>query len=42
MRWIGRRGSSNVEDRRGSGTGKMVVGGRIGTIIIAIIVMLLG
>jgi uncharacterized protein len=42
MRWIGRRGSSNVEDRRGSGTGKMVVGGGIGTIIIAIIVMLMG
>ncbi len=42
MRWTGRRGSSNVEDRRGSSTGKMVVGGGIGTVVIAIIVMLMG
>lgn len=42
MRWIGRRGSSNVEDRRGGGTGKMVVGGGIGTIVIGLIVWLLG
>jgi hypothetical protein len=41
MRWTGRRGSSNVEDRRGS-TGKMVVGGGIGTVVIAIIVLLMG
>ncbi len=42
MRWIGRRGSSNVEDRRGTGTGKMVAGGGIGTIIIVLIVWFLG
>lgn len=42
MRWTGRRGSSNVEDRRGSGTGKMVAGGGIGTIIIVLIVWFLG
>lgn len=42
MRWIGRRGSSNVEDRRGSSTGKMVAGGGIGTIIIVLIVWFLG
>jgi uncharacterized protein len=34
--------SSNVEDRRGAPTGKLVAGGGIGTIVIAIIVMLLG
>jgi hypothetical protein len=42
MRWTGRRGSTNVEDRRGSGKGKMVVGGGIGTIVIAVIVLLMG
>ena len=42
MRWTGRRGSSNVEDRRGSGTGKMFAGGGIGTIIIVLIVWFLG
>lgn len=42
MRWIGRRGSSNVEDRRGSSTGRMIAGGGIGTIVIAIIVLLMG
>jgi hypothetical protein len=42
MRWTGRRGSTNIEDRRGSGKGKMVVGGGIGTIVIAVIVLLMG
>nr|WP_293837241.1 neutral zinc metallopeptidase [uncultured Arsenicibacter sp.] len=43
MRWIGRRESDNVEDRRGGGGGTgMVVGGGIGTLVIALIVMLLG
>jgi len=42
MRWKGQRQSSNVEDRRGMSTGKKVIGGGIGTIIIALIVMLLG
>jgi len=41
MQWRGRRGSSNVEDRRGSG-GKTLVGGGIGGIIVIIIVTLLG
>lgn len=41
MRWQGRRGSSNVEDRRGLSS-KGVIGGGIGGIIIVLIVMLLG
>jgi predicted metalloprotease len=41
MRWIGRRKSTNVEDRRGS-TSKKVVGGGCGTIIIILIVWMLG
>ncbi|WP_159884553.1 KPN_02809 family neutral zinc metallopeptidase [Paenibacillus puerhi] len=41
MQWKGRRGSSNVEDRRGMGGGKLV-GGGIGGVILVIIVMLLG
>lgn len=42
MKWQGRQGSDNIEDRRGMSRGKMAVGGGIGTIIIAIIVLLLG
>jgi predicted metalloprotease len=42
MKWQGRQGSGNVEDRRGMSTGRMALGGGIGTIIIAIIVLLLG
>lgn len=34
--------SSNVEDRRGAPTGKIVAGGGIGTLVIALLVMLLG
>ncbi|MBC8081480.1 MAG: neutral zinc metallopeptidase [Gorillibacterium sp.] len=41
MEWKGRRGSSNVEDRRGMGGGKKLVGGGIGGLIIMIIVTLL-
>jgi uncharacterized protein len=42
MRWQGREGSRNVEDRRGS-KGKMAAGGLgIGGIIIAVVIMLLG
>lgn len=41
MRWIGRRQSDNVEDRRGVTTGR-VVGGGIGTVVIALVVLLLG
>ncbi|MDY0101667.1 MAG: neutral zinc metallopeptidase [Lentimicrobium sp.] len=42
MRWTGRRGSSNVEDRRGVSGGKMAMGGGIGTIVIVLIVWLMG
>ncbi len=43
MRTEGRRTSDNVEDRRGmSSGGKMAIGGGIGTIVIALIVLLLG
>lgn len=42
MRWQGRRGSDNVEDRRGMSTGRVVAGGGIGTIIIFLIILLLG
>lgn len=42
MKWTNDR-SDNVEDRRGRGRGKgMMVGGGLGTIIIALIVMFLG
>ncbi|MBD0321668.1 MAG: zinc metallopeptidase [Gemmatimonadetes bacterium] len=40
MRWQGGRQSGNVEDRRGMGG--MVAGGGIGTVLIALVVMLLG
>lgn len=42
MKIGGRRTSDNVEDRRGMSTGKMAVGGGIGTIVIVLLVMLLG
>lgn len=42
MKWQGRQGSGNVEDRRGMTTGRMVAGGGIGTIVIVLIVLLLG
>ena len=42
MKWQGRRGSSNVEDRRGMSTGGKVVGGGIGTLVIVLLVFLLG
>lgn len=42
MKWQGRRGSSNVEDRRSISTGRVAVGGGIGTIIIVLIIWLLG
>lgn len=41
MKWQGRRSSANVEDRRGT-TSKTLVGGGIGTIILAIVVLLMG
>jgi hypothetical protein len=42
MKWQGRRGSDNVEDRRGMSTGTKVIGGGVGTIVIVLIVLLLG
>ncbi|MFK8007318.1 MAG: neutral zinc metallopeptidase [Saprospiraceae bacterium] len=43
MRWQGRQGSDNVEDRRGGGGGSRAAGGiGIGVIIMAIIIQLLG
>lgn len=41
MRWQGRRESSNVEDRRGISP-KGIIGGGLGTIAIALVVLLLG
>lgn len=42
MKWTNDR-SKNVEDRRGQGgKGKMIVGGGLGTIVVALIVMFLG
>ena len=41
MKWQGRQGSGNVEDRRGmSRGGGIAVGGGIGGIVILLIVML--
>ncbi|WP_070120102.1 KPN_02809 family neutral zinc metallopeptidase [Bacillus marinisedimentorum] len=41
MKWKGRKGSSNVEDRRGKG-GPIAIGGGVGGIVILVVVMLLG
>lgn len=41
MRWRGRQGSSNVQDRRRRGGGK-VIGGGIGVLVLAVIVYLMG
>lgn len=42
MKWKGRAGSGNIEDRRGMPPRRMIAGGSIGSIIIALIVILLG
>jgi predicted metalloprotease len=42
MKWIGRSGSANVEDRRGMGGGTKLIGGGIGGVIIVIVMTLLG
>jgi len=42
MLWQGRRQSENVEDRRGMSAAGPVVGGGIGAVILALIVMFLG
>lgn len=41
MKWRGRRASTNVEDRRGKG-GTVLVGGGIGTVVIALVILFLG
>ncbi|HLN54774.1 MAG TPA: neutral zinc metallopeptidase [Bacteroidales bacterium] len=42
MKWKGRMGSGNIEDRRGMSRRGMVAGGGIGTIIMVILVLLFG
>ena len=42
MRWKGRRQSDNLEDRRGMSGRQVAVGGGLGAIALAVIVMLLG
>jgi hypothetical protein len=42
MKYQGRQGSGNIEDRRGMRTSRMAIGGGIGTIVIILIVLLLG
>jgi uncharacterized protein len=42
MRWEGRAGSENVEDRRMGGGAKMAIGGGLGTIVIVLVSMFLG
>lgn len=42
MKWRGRRKSSNVEDRRGKGGGKAVIGGGVGIVILLIYTLLGG
>jgi len=42
MRWRNRRQSTNVEDRRGMGGRKIAVGGGLGTLVVAILYLLLG
>lgn len=41
MKWMGRRESDNVEDRRGMGGGT-IIGGGIGALVIGVIIYLLG
>jgi predicted metalloprotease len=42
MRWQGRQGSGNVEDRRGSGRGGLAVGGGIGGVLLLVLGLLFG
>ena len=42
MRWRGRMQSGNVEDRRGIGPGGLAVGGGLGGLVLAVVVMLMG
>jgi predicted metalloprotease len=42
MRWVGRRQSGNVQDRRGIGGGGLALGGGIGAVIITLLILFLG
>ena len=42
MRWMGRQGSGNVNDRRGMGGGGLAIGGGIGGVIVLILSLLMG
>jgi len=42
MLWQGRRESENVGDAPGSGGGRIVLGGGIGTVILVVLYLLLG
>jgi predicted metalloprotease len=42
MRWEGGRRSSNIEDRRGRGVSRGVIGGGAGALLLAVIAMLFG
>lgn len=42
MQWIGRRGSSNVDDRRGISGGQLATGGGIAGVVIYLIITFLG
>jgi hypothetical protein len=42
MLWQGQRESKNVEDARGSGGGRLVMGGGIGTVILVVLYLVMG
>ena len=42
MRWVGRRQSGHVQDRRGIGGGGLALGGGIGAVIITLVILFLG
>jgi predicted metalloprotease len=42
MRWLGRRKSDNVEDRRGISGRGLAVGGGLGGLVIVVLYLLLG
>ena len=42
MRWQGGRRSSNIEDRRGMGSGPKILGGGVGTIVLILVAMYFG
>ena len=42
MRWRGRQGSDNVEDRRGLSGGRIALGGGLGGIVLLVVFVLMG